>query len=234
MDLYPAIDLRGGRCVRLHQGDFSRATVYGDDPIAQAEAFAAAGAPWIHVVDLDASRGDGSNLEVVLGIAAAIAPTRVQTGGGVRDGSLLERGVERVVLGSIAVDDRAAARALVERYGSRTAIGLDHREGELRTRGWEERGGVELLDAATWPEFRGTGAFVVTDIARDGALLGPDLEGYERLVSLTDVPVVASGGVAGLDDLHALRRLGVAGVIVGKALYEGRFTIEEALDACRA
>jgi phosphoribosylformimino-5-aminoimidazole carboxamide ribotide isomerase len=233
MDLYPAIDLRNGRCVRLHQGDFAQETVYGDDPVAVAKGFEAAGATWIHVVDLDASRGDGSNVDFVVEIAAAVG-IPVQTGGGVRDGSLLERGVERVVLGSIAVNDRNAAGALVERYGPRTAIGLDHRDGELRTRGWEEKGGVELLDAARWPEFRGTGAFVVTDIARDGALQGPDLEGYERLVSLTDVPVVASGGVATLDDLRALRDLGVAGVIVGKALYEGRFTIEEALDACRA
>ena len=233
MDLYPAVDLRGGRCVRLFQGDFAQETVYGEDPVEVAKRFEEAGAPWIHVVDLDASRGDGSNVELVVEIAAAVS-VPVQTGGGVRDGSLLERGIERVVLGSIAVNDRAAAGALVERYGTRTAIGLDHRGGELRTRGWEERGGVELLDAATWPEFRKAGAFVVTDIARDGALQGPDLEGYERLVSLTDVPVVASGGVAGLEDLRALRALGVAGVIVGKALYEGRFTIEEAVSACRA
>jgi phosphoribosylformimino-5-aminoimidazole carboxamide ribotide isomerase len=233
MDLYPAIDLRGGRCVRLFQGDFAQETVYGDDPVAVAKGFEAAGASWVHVVDLDASRGDGSNVDLVVAIAAAVS-IPVQTGGGVRDGSLLERGVERVVLGSIAVNDRAAAGALVAAYGARTAIGLDHRDGELRTRGWEERGGVELLDAATWPEFRGTGAFVVTDIARDGALQGPDLDGYERLVALTDAPIVASGGVSGVDDLRALRDLGVAGVIVGKALYEGRFTIEEALDACRA
>lgn len=231
MDLYPAIDLRGGRCVRLYQGDFDQQTVYSDDPVGQAQRFADAGAPWIHVVDLDASRGDGSNTELVVEIAAAV-DVPVQTGGGVRDGALLERGVERVVLGSIAVNDRAAAGDLVSKYGSRTAIGLDHRGGELRTRGWEERGGVELLDAVAWPEFAGAAAFVVTDIARDGALLGPDLDGYARLVSLTDVPVVASGGVAGLDDLRALRDLGVAGVIVGKALYEGRFTIEEALAAC--
>ncbi len=231
MDLYPAIDLRHGRCVRLLHGDFAKETVYGDDPLAVAEQFEAAGASWIHVVDLDASRGDGSNVELVVAIAEAVS-IPVQTGGGVRDGSLLDRGIERVVLGSIAVDDPAAAGALVERYGTRTAIGLDHRDGELRTRGWEERGGVELLDAVVRPELGGTGAFVVTDISRDGALEGPDLEGYERLVSLTDVPIVASGGVSGLDDLRALRRLGVAGVIVGRALYEGRFTIEEAIAAC--
>ncbi|HVM08040.1 MAG TPA: 1-(5-phosphoribosyl)-5-[(5-phosphoribosylamino)methylideneamino]imidazole-4-carboxamide isomerase [Acidimicrobiales bacterium] len=232
MDLYPAIDLRGGRCVRLVQGDFSQQTVYGDDPVSVAQAYEAAGAQWIHVVDLDASRGDGSNRDVVVAIAAAVG-IPVQTGGGVRDGSLLEQGIQRVVLGSLAVNERDRAGQLVSTYGTRTAIGLDHRDGELRTHGWEERGGVEILDAARWPEFVGTGAFVVTDIARDGMLQGPDLEGYARLVSLTDTPVVASGGVGTLDDLRALRDVGVAGVIVGKALYEGRFTVEEALEACR-
>lgn len=232
MDLFPAIDLRGGRCVRLRQGDFAQETSYGDDPVAVARAYEAAGAEWIHVVDLDASRGGGSNRDVVVAIAAAV-DIPVQTGGGVRDGSLLDEGVERVVLGSLAVNDRARAGELVAAHGTRTAIGLDHRDGELRTHGWEERGGVEILDAARWPEFVGTGAFVVTDIARDGMLQGPDLDGYERLVSLTDTPIVASGGVATLDDLRALREIGVAGVIVGKALYEGRFTVEEALAACR-
>ena len=232
MDLYPAIDLRRGRCVRLRQGDFADETVYGEDPVAVAKAYEAAGAPWIHVVDLDASRGDGSNRDLVVAIARSVA-VPVQTGGGVRDGSLLAEGVARVVLGSIAVNDRDKAGALVREHGVRTAIGLDHREGELRTHGWEERGGAELLDAARWPEFEGTGAFVVTDIARDGMLQGPDVEGYERLVSMTSTPIVASGGVGSLDDLRALRDVGVAGVIVGKALYESKFTVEEALAACR-
>lgn len=234
MDLYPAIDLRGGRCVRLHQGDFSRETVYGDDPVAQAKAFAAAGAGWVHVVDLDASRGQGSNRAIVTAVAGAIAPTPVQTGGGVRDGSLLDEGVQRVVLGSLAVDDRATAGALVAAHPGRVAIGLDHWDGEIRTRGWEERSGVQLLDAIGWPEFAGAASFVVTNIARDATLAGPDLDGLAAVVSATSTPVIASGGVGTLDDLRALRDTGVAGVIVGKALYEGRFTIDEAVAACRA
>ena len=233
MELLPAIDLRQGRCVRLHQGDFSKETVYGDDPVAVAKSFEAAGASWVHVVDLDASRGDGSNRDIVVAIAQAVS-IRVQTGGGVRDDSLLAEGVARIVLGSLAVNDRAFAGRLVAEHGPRTAIGLDHRDGELRTHGWEERGGVELLDAARWPEFAGTGAFVVTDISRDGMLQGPDLAGYARLVELTTIPIVASGGVATLDDLRALRDVGVGGVVVGKALYEGRFTIEQAVAACAA
>ena len=233
MDLYPAIDLRGGRCVRLYQGDFDQETVYGDDPVAQARRFADAGAPWVHVVDLDASRGQGSNRDIVTAIAAAVGPTPVQTGGGVRDGSLLDEGVGRVVLGSLAVDDRAATAALVVGHPGRVAIGLDHRDGELRTRGWEEGSGVRLTDALAWPELAGAAAFVITNIAKDATLEGPDVEGLTAAVEATSIPVIASGGVGTLDDLRALAATGVAGVIVGKALYEGRFTIEEALTACR-
>jgi phosphoribosylformimino-5-aminoimidazole carboxamide ribotide isomerase len=233
MDLYPAIDLRGGRCVRLYQGDFDQETVYGDDPVAQARRFADAGAPWVHVVDLDASRGQGSNRDIVTAIAAAVGPTPVQTGGGVRDGSLLDEGVGRVVLGSLAVDDRAATAALVVAHPGRVAIGLDHRDGELRTRGWEEGSGVTLTDALAWPELAGAAAFVITNIAKDATLEGPDVEGLTAVVEATSIPVIASGGVGTLDDLRALTATGVAGVIVGKALYEGRFTIEEALAACR-
>ena len=234
MELYPAIDLRGGRCVRLHQGDFDRETVYGDDPVGQAKRFAEAGAPWVHVVDLDASRGQGSNREVVTAVASAIGPVRVQTGGGVRDGSLLADGVARIVLGSLAVNDRALAGRLVADHPGQVAIGLDHWDGEIRTRGWEERSGVQLLDAIRWPEFAAAASFVITNIAKDATLEGPDLDGLAQAVRATATPVIASGGVGTLDDLRALTNTGVEGVIVGKALYEGRFTIEEALAACRA
>jgi phosphoribosylformimino-5-aminoimidazole carboxamide ribotide isomerase len=233
MELFPAIDLRGGRCVRLYQGDFDQETVYGDDPVAQARRFADAGAPWVHVVDLDASRGQGSNREIVTAIAAAVGPTPVQTGGGVRDGSLLDEGVARVVLGSLAVDDRAATAALIAAHPGSVAIGLDHRDGELRTRGWEEGSGVPLAEALAWPELAGAAAFVITNIAKDATLEGPDVAGLVAAAAATTTPVVASGGVGTLDDLRALAGAGVAGVIVGKALYEGRFTIEEALAACR-
>ena len=234
MDLYPAIDLRGGHCVRLYQGDFDQETVYGDDPVAQARRFADAGAPWVHVVDLDASRGQGTNREIVTAIAAAVAPVRVQTGGGVRDGSLLADGLGRIVLGSLAVSDRSAAAAIVGAHPGQVAIGLDHRDGEIRTHGWEAGSGVQVLDAAAWPEFDGAAAFVVTNIAKDATLEGPDVTGLRAMVEAASTPVIASGGVGTLDDLRALTQTGVRGVIVGKALYEGRFTIEEALDACRA
>jgi phosphoribosylformimino-5-aminoimidazole carboxamide ribotide isomerase len=231
MDLYPAIDLRGGRVVRLHQGDFAQETVYGDDPVVVAKSFADAGAPWVHVVDLDAAKREGSNRDLVVAVARAIN-VPVQTGGGVRDGSLLSLGIARVVVGSAAIDDPALVDRLAAAHPSQVAIGLDHRDGEVRTRGWIDGSGTRvdaLIDRLT---IDGVAAFVVTDIARDGVLAGPDVDGYRALVTRTRIPIVASGGVGSLDDLRALRDTGVAGVIVGKALYEGRFTIDEAVAAC--
>ncbi|MCU1449855.1 MAG: hisA [Acidimicrobiales bacterium] len=238
MELYPAIDLRGGRCVRLWQGDFDRETVYGTDPVDVARRFTSAGARWLHVVDLDAARGDGSNLDTVLAIAAAV-PAHVQTGGGVRDDALLAAGVDRVVLGSLAVSNPPYAAELIDEYPGRVAVGLDHRDGELQIRGWEEKGDVSLLDAVRWPEFAGAAAFIVTDIGRDGTLTGPDVDGLAAVLEATTNDVIASGGVSSLSDLEALTSLEasgrrLAGVIVGKALYEGAFTVEEAIGACAA
>jgi phosphoribosylformimino-5-aminoimidazole carboxamide ribotide isomerase len=238
MDLFPAIDLRGGRCVRLHQGDYDAETVYGDDPVAQARAFEAEGAPRVHVVDLDAARtGDPVNRPVIEAVAAAVS-VPVQTGGGVRSDddadALLAAGVARVVVGSAAVEDPDLVHRLARRHPGRVAVGLDHRDGEVRTRGWREGSGRRLLDLVAELAVPGVGAFVVTDISRDGVLGGPDLDGYRELLGATEVPVVASGGVGSLDDLRALADLEVdghrlSGVIVGKAIYEGRFTVGEAV-----
>jgi phosphoribosylformimino-5-aminoimidazole carboxamide ribotide isomerase len=230
-DLYPSIDIRGGRVVRLFQGDFDRETVYGDDPVAVARSFAAAVARWIHVVDLDAARREGSNREVVLAIAAAVDAS-VQTGGGVRDGSLLDEGIERVVVGSAALEHPDLVRSLADRWPGRIAVGLDHWDGEVRMRGWEQGSGRQLLDAAGELAHPGVAAYVVTDISRDATLTGPDVDWLSRLLDETTVPIIASGGVGDLDDIPRLRALGVAGVIVGKAIYEGRFGVEEAVLAC--
>ena len=231
VELYPAIDLRRGRCVRLYQGDFDQETVYGDDPVAVARSFGAQGASWVHVVDLDASRRDGSNRDLVVRVATE-SGLPVQTGGGVRDGSLLDAGVQRVVLGSVAVEDPALVRRLGEQYPGQVAVGLDHWGGEVRVRGWEEGSGQRLLDLVHELEGDHVAAFIVTDISRDGALVGPDVDGYAELLAATSVPIIASGGVGSLDDLRALAALAesgrsLAGVIVGKALYEGRFTVAE-------
>lgn len=232
IDLYPAIDLRDGKVVRLLQGDYDQQTTYGDDPVAVALSFAEAGARWIHVVDLDAARsGSPVNRPVVAAIAAALgARASVQTGGGVRtvgDAQLLaDAGVARVVMGSAAVADPSLVDAASKVVP--VAVGLDHRNGEVAVHGWTEGSGVQLSDALGW--FPSAAAFVITDIARDGMLTGPDVEGLAAAAQATSIPVIASGGVSSLADVAALREVpGVAGVITGKALYEGRFTVAEAL-----
>lgn len=235
MELLPSIDLRAGRVVRLHQGDFAQETVYGDDPVGVARSFAEAGATTIHVVDLDASRRDGSNRDAILAVAGAVE-VAVQVGGGVRDASLLDAGVARVVLGSAAVDDPGLVARLAASHPGQVVVGLDHRGGEVRVRGWEEASGRRLLDLVDELALPGVAAFVVTDISRDATLAGPDLDGYATLLGATDVPLISSGGVGSLDDLRALATLEVAdrrlaGAIVGKALYEGRFGVAAAVAA---
>jgi phosphoribosylformimino-5-aminoimidazole carboxamide ribotide isomerase len=242
MELFPAVDLRGGRCVRLRQGAFDAETVYGDDPVAVARGFEAAGAGWVHVVDLDAARtGEPRNRDRIAAVAAAV-DARVQAGGGVRDEAaaeaLLGAGVARVVLGTAAMEHPDLVRRLAARHPGAVVVGLDARAGEVAVRGWREGAGVPLLDAVRRFEDAGVAALVVTEIGRDGMLSGPDVDGLAGVVAATEVDVVASGGVGTLDDLRALAALEVgrrrlAGAVVGRALYEGAFTVEEALAALR-
>jgi phosphoribosylformimino-5-aminoimidazole carboxamide ribotide isomerase len=239
LELYPAIDLRGGRCVRLYQGDYGRETVYGDDPVTQARAFAAAGAPWLHVVDLDAARtGEPVNRDVVAAITAAV-DVPVQAGGGVRDDAaadvLLGAGVRRVVVGTAALDDRGWVRRLAARHPGRVAVGLDARDRDVAVRGWVEGSGHDLVEVARGFDDAGVAALVVTEIGRDGTLEGPDLGQLAAVLDATGLDVVASGGVGTLDDLRALAALDVggrrlAGAIVGRALYEGAFPVSEAVE----
>lgn len=232
IDLYPAIDLRDGKVVRLRQGDYDDQTTYGDDPVAVALSFADAGARWIHVVDLDAARsGSPLNRPVVAEIARAVSgQARVQTGGGVRTvadaQALADAGVARVVMGSAAV---AQPQLVAQASGVvAVAVGLDHRNGEIAVNGWTEGSGVQLADALQW--FPTAAVFVITDIARDGMLTGPDIEGLAAAGRATTIPIIASGGVATLADVAALKAVpGITGVISGKALYEGCFTVEQAL-----
>jgi phosphoribosylformimino-5-aminoimidazole carboxamide ribotide isomerase len=242
MKLYPAIDLRGGQVVRLEQGDFAREKGYSNDPVAVARSFVAGGAEWIHVVDLDAAAGKGNNRAVVQSIARAVG-AKVQTGGGVRSlddaQQLADAGVARVVMGSAAVRDPDLVDAVAKLVD--VAVGLDHRNGEVATDGWL-RGSTLTLSSAVG-QYPSASAFIVTDISRDGMLAGPDVAGLRELLSITDTPVIASGGVAELSDLRELRDVHVsvgdevrtlAGVIVGKAIYEGRFDVPDALKALRA
>jgi phosphoribosylformimino-5-aminoimidazole carboxamide ribotide isomerase len=237
-ELYPAIDLRGGRCVRLYQGDFDRETVYGADPVDQARRFADEGASWIHVVDLDAARtGEPVNRPVIAAIAGAVE-VPVQTGGGVRDlgaaKSMADAGVARVVVGTAAVEDPRLVARMVPMVA--VAVGLDVRGREVSLRGWEQGAGTDVADLLPTFEGEGASAAVVTQIDVDGTGFGPDLDVYTELLAVSTLPLVASGGVGTLDHLRALADLEVAGrrlhgVIVGRALYEGAFTLAEALSA---
>jgi phosphoribosylformimino-5-aminoimidazole carboxamide ribotide isomerase len=242
MDLYAAIDLRAGRCVRLVEGDFGRETVYGADPVKRARAFAGAGVPWLHVVDLDAARtGAPVNRPLVAAIAAAV-DVPVQSGGGVRSeddaAELFATGVERVVMGTAAVNDPALLSRLAARWPGRVAAGIDHRDGEVKVKGWLQGTGRDAVSVVAELEAAGAAAIVVTEISRDGLMVGPDTAGYKSLLGACQVPLIASGGVGSLDDLRRLARARngdrrLAGAIVGRAIYEGRFTVADAVAASR-
>jgi len=238
-DLYPAIDIRGGRCVRLSQGRTDRETVYDADPLEVARGFARAGALWVHVVDLDAAFGEGNNRELVRRIAGETA-LHVQTGGGIRSAAdiddLLGAGVERVVIGTAAVEEPEMIEEAVGQWGgARVAAGLDARGRSVAVRGWREEGDIDLHEAAVAMVAAGVTTVIHTDIDRDGMLGGPNVEASRELAAAADVRVIVSGGVAGTEDLRAVAKAAageprIAGVIVGKALYEGRIDLEEALE----
>jgi phosphoribosylformimino-5-aminoimidazole carboxamide ribotide isomerase len=245
--LFPAIDLRDGRCVRLHQGDYDRQTTYGDDPVAQARAFLDEGAEVLHVVDLDAARsGEPVNRPVIAAICAALA-VPVQVGGGVRSveaaEALFDVGVDRVVIGTAAVEDPDLVGQLVGR-GRSVVVGLDARGDEVATHGWTTSTGRSVAELAGRFADIGVAALVVTEIGRDGTMEGPDVAGLSGLLAATAIPVIASGGVGTLDDLRTLAAVrvdvgdgverGLAGAIVGRAIYERRFTVSEAIEAIEA
>jgi phosphoribosylformimino-5-aminoimidazole carboxamide ribotide isomerase len=234
--VYPAIDLRGGNVVRLRQGDYADETVYGDDPPSVAESFVAAGATWVHMVDLDAAKGDAAvNRPVIARVASALAGrARLQVGGGVRGvadaSALAEAGVSRVVMGSAAVREPSLVADVTTKVGVAVAVGLDHRAGILATEGWTQSSGVGLADALG--RYPTAACAVITDISRDGMLSGPDIDGLSSAARNAPMPIIASGGVGTVDDIVALAAIpNIDGVITGKAIYEGRFTLAEALRA---
>jgi phosphoribosylformimino-5-aminoimidazole carboxamide ribotide isomerase len=238
MHLLPAIDLRRGRVVRLSQGDAHRETVYGDDPLAIAERFAAEGAAWIHLVDLDRAFGEGDNAALVGRVIAGLGDRlRVQAGGGFRTLEAVERmlelGAARVVIGTAAVRSPELVPAALARAGAeRLAVGIDARAGIVAIRGWREQSGERVDDLARRVIGEGIRTLVYTDVARDGMLAGPDLAGAAALRAL-GAEVIASGGIATLDDVRRVRDAGLAGAIVGRAIYEGRFTVREAVEATK-
>lgn len=236
MQLYPAIDLRNGHVVRLHQGDYADETVYGDDPVAVARSYQAGGAAWVHVVDLDAARGRDGNRDLVAAVAAAV-DVPVQSGGGIRTTAdadeLLAAGVRRVVVGTAAFRTPGFVEELCARHPGRVAVDIGVApDGRVVVQGWQEAVDERFEHALARFSSSGVSAFVVTSVLHDGTLEGPDLTILQVALAATDVPVIASGGVGRLDDLRALAALGVAGAIVGRALFEGRFTVGEAVAAC--
>ena len=240
MILYPAIDLKGGACVRLVRGEMDAATVFNTDPAAQARSFADAGCGWIHVVDLNgAFAGKPVNAEAVAGIVKAV-PVPVQLGGGIRDMATIEawltHGVARVILGTVALRDPALVRAACAEFPGKVAVGIDARGGFVAVEGWAETSKVTALELALKFEDAGVAAIIYTDIDRDGVLQGPNVDATAALAEKVTTPIIASGGVASLDDLRALKARadsGISGVISGRALYDGRIDLAAALAVLR-
>jgi phosphoribosylformimino-5-aminoimidazole carboxamide ribotide isomerase len=225
----PAIDLRGGRCVRLFRGDVAAETAYDEDPVELAKRFETEGARRLHVIDLDAARDEGSNREVVKDVCRNVA-IPVQLGGGLRTFDAIERalddGAARAILGTAAALDPRFVSDAVRRFGDRIVVALDVRDGRVMTHGWREDG-PSLEDAVGALEDANAPRFLVTSIVRDGTMDGPDLDLYGRMHQLTERPVIASGGVRVADDVWALREIGVEGVVIGKAMYSGTLRMEE-------
>ncbi|MEB3226379.1 MAG: 1-(5-phosphoribosyl)-5-[(5-phosphoribosylamino)methylideneamino]imidazole-4-carboxamide isomerase [Synechococcus sp.] len=241
MEVIPAIDLLGGQCVRLYQGDYEQAQVFNNDPVQVARTWAEQGATRLHVVDLDgAKQGESVNLSAIQKIVAAI-DIPVQVGGGLRTvesvKQLFDVGVERAIIGTAAVENPTLVTELCTRYPQRIAVGIDARNGKVATKGWLETSEVLATDLAQRMAIQGVTAIIYTDIHRDGTMAGPNLEALRELAATIDIPVIASGGVSSLGDLInlvALEGIGVMGAIVGRAIYTGDINLAEAVKAVGA
>lgn len=233
MILYPAIDIRGGQAVRLREGDFAQETVFDANPSDAAQRWADAGAEWIHIVDLDGARsGVPVNLNAIRAIRARV-PVKLQLGGGLRTlehtAAALDLGIQRVVLGSVALTAPDLVREAVQRFGAAVAVGLDARDGKLAANGWLEQSDEDAIGVAGRLAAAGVDTFVFTDIRRDGKLQGPNLDALRTLIDAVPANVIASGGVSTLADLAAIKETGAAGAIIGRALYDGRIDLARAI-----
>ena len=240
MIIYPAIDLSAGQCVRLHRGDMAQKTVYSDDPAAMARRWVAAGGSFLHVVDLDGSfDGQPRNLPAVAGIVSA-GGVPVQVGGGIRDlatiATYFAAGVERCILGTAAVRDPEFVRQALEQYGDRLVLDIGARDGRVAVRGWADVTTLDAVEFAQTLAAAGARRLVFTDVGSDGTLQGPNLAAQRRMAAAVSIPVIASGGITTVDDVRqiaALEPLGVEGLIIGRALYEGTVDLAEALAAAQ-
>ena len=237
LDILPAIDIKKGSAIRLVQGELDKQSKYGN-PLEIAAEFVAAGASWIHLVDLDAAFGLGNNFEVLDSVIKSV-DIKIELSGGIRDDESLERalstGCSRINLGTAALEQEEWTESVIKKHGDKIAVGLDVRGRELSARGWTKSGG-DLFEAITRLDKAGCARYVLTDITRDGTLTGPNLELLKEVTSFTKTPIVASGGISSLTDVKALTQLtnqGVEGVIIGKALYAGAFTLAQVLAAAR-
>ena len=233
-EIIPAIDIRGGQCVRLIQGDYNQETVYGDDPLQMAHKWASEGATRIHIVDLDGARdGQSANFDVIAKIASEIK-VPIQVGGGIRThdalDALLDAGVQRCILGTKAAQDTRWAEETFAIYADAVILGIDARDGKVAVSGWQETSGADAKGFAKYMEEAGCMRIIFTDIARDGMLQGPNLAAMQGMAQAVEIPVIASGGVQSVADLAPLRAIdGIEGVIIGKALYEGTVTLKALL-----
>lgn len=242
IQIYPAIDMRGGKCVRLYKGDYDQETVYADSPFDMAKQFADAGASFVHMVDLDGAK-DGERVHAadVIRVAKEL-PVKVQIGGGIRSMKdvrfYLENGVDRVIIGSLAIREPELVASFIEEFGAdRIVIGLDAKDGMVATHGWIETSDQKATDVGKYFVERGAKHFIFTDIATDGTLQGPNIAANKELAAATGAEIVVSGGMSSLADIQAVKQAAtdstIGGVIIGKALYTGRFTLEEALEEAK-
>ncbi|RXH52202.1 1-(5-phosphoribosyl)-5-[(5-phosphoribosylamino)methylideneamino]imidazole-4-carboxamide isomerase [Kurthia gibsonii] len=238
IQIFPAIDMRGGKCVRLFKGDYAQETIYGDSPFDMAKSFADAGATFIHMVDLDGAKdGERVHAKDIVRVAKEL-PMRVQIGGGIRTEEdvafYLDQGVDRVIIGSLAIREPELVASFIEKYGAeRIVIGLDAKDGMVATHGWLETSNQTAIEVGQYFASKGAKHFIFTDIATDGTLQGPNIEANEALARATGANIIVSGGMSSLADIQAVKEAAktttIAGVIIGKALYTGQFTLEEAL-----
>lgn len=233
MKLYPAIDLRGGQAVRLYQGDYDQMTVYNADPVAQARAFVDAGAKYLHVVDLDGAKDDTTaNLQTIAAIAK-LGGLKIEVGGGIRDEERIRRyldlGVDRCILGTIAVKDFAFTEKMARTYGARIAVGVDMKQGYVAVNGWKEVTPEPGVDFCRRCAAAGVGAIIATDISRDGTMQGTNLDLYRELLTIPGIEVTASGGIARMEELAELQAMGCHAAILGKSIYTGAIDLAEAV-----
>ncbi len=237
MQMYPAIDLKDGQCVRLMRGNFDQKTVYSEDPVKVALKWQSAGAEWLHTVDLDGARsGDAKNRDAIKEIVKAVH-MKVETGGGIRTmddiENLIKAGVSRVILGTAAVKNFDLVIEAVREYGDKIAVGIDAKNGFAATDGWEKVSGERAVDFAKKVHAAGVSTIIYTDIATDGALSGPNIPAMEEMVRETGLDVIASGGVSSIEDIKALLKTGVVGAITGRAIYDGKLDLAEAVALCK-